>query len=455
MSRSLMRALFGFLLISVPFAVGQEPAKPAARARIDEDLMPPVPAPSKPRTVRESKTIPTSPDEIKPLPLVAIPDDPPPHEGAMIDLPLTIDPPDILEIEVVETLPGLPITGEHLVRPDGTVSLGFYGAVHVRGLTIEQAKIKIILHLRKYMNDDVLGLTTINLEVNPVEPPPPKLEGPKPEVLRKVEVPAVPSAQPVPPEPSEKPKQPQKPDAVAPKEAMLPEGLPLDGGRIVLVHPADSVRVFVNIVAHNNKVYYVQGDVGVPGRLPCTGHDTVLDALNYAGGMIPSAEPADIHLYRPGRGGKPAKDYRIDHPAILRGVNTANLQVFPGDRLVIGRNPIVKKTIEIDRAVAPIASIFNSLFHESVTMRYLGPASGSAKTETQGVTVKMNGQNIPVNPADAPVLSPEQRDALVKKYVEFLWEISSKEGGAMLDEAKFREALMKRLNTTSPVPEAK
>ena len=58
---------------------------------------------------------------IKPLPVVAIPDDPPPHEGAMIDIPLIIEPPDIIVIEVLEALPGRPISGERLVRPDGTI----------------------------------------------------------------------------------------------------------------------------------------------------------------------------------------------------------------------------------------------------------------------------------------------------------------------------------------------
>jgi hypothetical protein len=52
------------------------------------------------------------------------------------------------------------------------------------------------------------------------------------------------------------------------------------------------------------------------------------------------------------------------------------------------------------------------------------------------------------------VLSPAQRDALLKNWSEFLWSISSKEGGAMLDERAFREAMMKKLSST-PIPEPK
>ena len=89
--------------------------------------------------------------DLKPHHLPAIPDDPPPHEGAMINYPLVIEPPDLLLIEVLEALPGRPISGERLVRYDGMVSLGFYGEVHVAGLTLTQAKVKILQHLRRYL----------------------------------------------------------------------------------------------------------------------------------------------------------------------------------------------------------------------------------------------------------------------------------------------------------------
>ena len=37
--------------------------------------------------------------------------------------------------------------------------------------------------------------------------------------------------------------------------------------------------------------------------------------------------------------------------AIQKGDITANYQLFPGDRLIIGRNDVVKKTVEMDRLV--------------------------------------------------------------------------------------------------------
>jgi polysaccharide export outer membrane protein len=43
------------------------------------------------------------------------------------------------------------IRGEHLVRPDGTVGLGVYGAVYVAGMTLEQAKAAIEAHLSQFL----------------------------------------------------------------------------------------------------------------------------------------------------------------------------------------------------------------------------------------------------------------------------------------------------------------
>ena len=43
--------------------------------------------------------------DLKPHGLPAIPDDPPPHEGAMIDYPVVIEPPDLILVEVLEAFP--------------------------------------------------------------------------------------------------------------------------------------------------------------------------------------------------------------------------------------------------------------------------------------------------------------------------------------------------------------
>jgi polysaccharide export outer membrane protein len=60
-----------------------------------------------------------------------------------------------------------PIRGPHLVRPDGTVSLGRYGSVNVTGMTLAQAKQRIDAHLSQFLQnpDAVLDVTAYNSKV--------------------------------------------------------------------------------------------------------------------------------------------------------------------------------------------------------------------------------------------------------------------------------------------------
>ncbi len=81
---------------------------------------------------------------------------------AVVEGPTKIKPGDNLLIEVLEALPGRPITGERLVRPDGTVSLGFYGDIPVAGLTRQEVKVKVIEHLCKSIDEEKLGLTRVD-----------------------------------------------------------------------------------------------------------------------------------------------------------------------------------------------------------------------------------------------------------------------------------------------------
>jgi len=471
----------------------------------------------KPEAAKDAKTTPRpTPDlsgikiaeaaaAIKPLPLEPIPDDPPPHEGALFKLPYRIEAPDLIVIEVLEALPVRPITGEHLVRPDGTISLGYYGEVQVAGLTTTQAKTKIIHHLRTHLSEISLGVVRYleaapNRMIAPLPPPgtiddslplPDNLElplSPRAEELPEInetrdpmkqglpslppyplppnaDTPknrAVPSDMPPPPTtnpnpPTQRgggelaydklvdllvtlkakdapadatnsiearPKSPEpQPEAVSPNasdlngpapvlprlrsgdetphdelaemrnaararraaraggavhpfeerpkvtdpaDPNLPQKLaeqleekpgvepemkpggqaPADAwqGRYVYCAPEDSQHVFVDIASYNSAVYYVLGDFAKDGRLPYTGNETVLDAMQYAGGFLSTADPKKLVLHRPARAGKPRREYKIDIDAINRGEKKANLQLFPGDRLVAGRKAEYIKT---------------------------------------------------------------------------------------------------------------
>jgi RNA polymerase sigma factor (sigma-70 family) len=194
-----------------------------------------------------------------------------------------VEPPDALLVEVLEALPGRPISGERLVRPDGKISLGYYGDVYVAGLSIPEIKAKIIEHLRKFINDETLGL--IERDKN-----------------NKLVV---------------------DPTTSQPR----------------FTDPKDSNRVFVDVTLYNSKVYYIQGAVVEQSRLPVTGHETVLDAIYFAGGLTPAADHARVVLYRPrtnGQGPPLAMPVNIDQVLMGDDMST-NYQIRPGDRLVIPR----------------------------------------------------------------------------------------------------------------------
>ena len=71
-----------------------------------------------------------------------------PREFSKVSMPdYVVEPPDLLTVEVLEALPGRPISGERLVRPDGKISLGWYGEIYVAGLNTGEIKEKIVLHL--------------------------------------------------------------------------------------------------------------------------------------------------------------------------------------------------------------------------------------------------------------------------------------------------------------------
>lgn len=179
--------------------------------------------------------------------------------------PLVVGPPDLIVVEVLESLPGRPISGERLVRPDGRISLGFYGEVHVAGSTLLEIKEKIVVHLQRFLTDEVLGLLVMDENGEPVLDP--------------------------------------------------------GSGQPRLIDPKDSDRVFIDIAAYNSQNYYVQGYVHRPGRLPYTGGENVLDALQLTGGVLPSADRGNIRLIRSYPKGALIQSLLVDYEQLTMGTD--------------------------------------------------------------------------------------------------------------------------------------
>ena len=77
-----------------------------------------------------------------------------PRELDKASLPeYVVEPPDVIFIEAVVTLPNQPLFGEKLVRPDGTINLGYYGDMHVAGLTLAEIESKIEDRMKHFVKN--------------------------------------------------------------------------------------------------------------------------------------------------------------------------------------------------------------------------------------------------------------------------------------------------------------
>ncbi len=237
-----------------------------------------------------------------------------------------------------------------------------------------------------------------------------------------------------------KPKARENPPVAPPGAEASPKAMQ-HGMPFVIVDPEASNRVFVDVTSFNTKVYYVTGDVGRPGRLPFTGRETVLDALNFAANPLPTADEGNIHLRRPARGSKPTRDYKIDLEAIRNGDPRANLQIFPGDRLVVGRDPIVTKAVEVDRMAAPLNSIYNMMLQYSFSLRSMAVANAPVNN---AIAVKAGGRTYTFATGEPIAMGLAQREAMMKEWLDLWWSAASK-GGAKIDEKAFRDTLIKGL----------
>jgi len=53
------------------------------------------------------------------------------------------------------------ISGQHLVRPDGTVGLGIYGQVHVAGMTLVEIRQSLEMHLSQFLVEPVVSVDVL------------------------------------------------------------------------------------------------------------------------------------------------------------------------------------------------------------------------------------------------------------------------------------------------------
>lgn len=296
----------------------------------------------------------------------------PPRELAKMSLPAyRIEPPDVIQVElmklvpkppyrvetydvlqvvVVGTLLDQPIAGPYMVDAEGTLNLGpAYGKVQVAGLTIDESVQVIQAHLAttlKYPDVSVQLIQASNVpEVNGTY-----IVGPDGTVNLRA------------------------------YGRVHLTGKTLDEAKLVieqrLSETLASPVVWVDIASYNSKVYYVITEGAGMGdnviTVPVTGNETVLDAIGQIQGLS-QLSSKDIWIARPAPGGFGCEQHLpIDWDGITRGAATAtNYQVLPGDRIFIAEDGVVALNTFIGKLTSPLEELLGITSLGSSTLRSL------------------------------------------------------------------------------------
>jgi polysaccharide export outer membrane protein len=278
--------------------------------------------------------------------------------------PYKIEPMEVLLVQVTDTLPQQPINGPFTVSPEGTINLGYsYGSVRVQGLTIDQIQLAIQKHLGNILRNPqvVVALAAFR-----------GMQQTRGEHL-------------------------VRPDgtiSLGTYGCVYVAGMTLGQIKCVVEkHLSEWVvnpQVSVDVYSYNSKFYYVVFDGGGLGeqiyKLPITGNETVLDAIANVQGLPPVSSLWRIWIARPAPCGHPCDQIlMVDWQAIVKGGSTCtNYQIFPGDRVYVDADCLIKVDTWLAKALAPVerimgvillgTSIYNSVHNTNGTSAVLVPA---------------------------------------------------------------------------------
>ncbi len=299
----------------------------------------------------------------------------PPREMNKVSLPAyRIEPPDVIQIEMLKLIPLPPYRAEifdvlqirantppdqpldnlyFMVEAEGTINLGpAYGTVRVAGMTLEEIRTTLNKWLSPLLREPAV---TVQLaRVSGAQPVTGQyLVGPDGTInLRQYGVVHI-------------------------------AGMTVTEARIAVQNHLrqflDSPELAVDVVAYNSKVYYIITQGAGLGdnvrRLPITGNETVLDAISQVNGLS-QVSSKKIWIARPAPHNFGCQQILpIEWDAITQGAQTAtNYQLLPGDRLFVAEDELVtfsnitaKVTAPIER-IAGILSLTNSTIRGYETM---------------------------------------------------------------------------------------
>ncbi|HYV37603.1 MAG TPA: polysaccharide biosynthesis/export family protein [Gemmataceae bacterium] len=262
--------------------------------------------------------------------------------------PYRIDSLEVLSIQVTDTLPNQPINGPFVVTPEGKVNLGYgYGSVAVQGLTTEQVEASIRQHLSKILRNPQVSVTLAQFRGQQ------QVHGEH--LVRQdgtISLGAYGSVH------------------VAGKTLGEVKQIVENHLKQYVVNP----QVAVDVFSYNSTWYYVIFDGGGYGeliyRLPITGNETVLDAISNLQGLPPVSSLWRIWVARPAPPGHPCDQIlMVNWQAVVKGGSTAtNYQLFPGDRVYVDADCLIKTDLWLAKILAPVERVLGITLLGSATV---------------------------------------------------------------------------------------
>jgi polysaccharide export outer membrane protein len=259
---------------------------------------------------------------------------------------------DVLNINVLNTLPNQPINGNFTVSSLGLVRLGpSYGSVMVRGLTVEEAETAITQHLRNLLATPVVTVSLAEARGYP------EIDG----------------------------------DHLITQDGVLDfgaygkvwvAGMTLERVQEALhKHFLEKMNldatIGVTVTGYNSKVYYIVIDGGNAGyhiaRAPITGTETVLDAIASIGGLGASSSMYAIWIARPNSeeaGCEQILPINLTD-IVKRGCTTTNYQLLPGDRLFVKAEGVVAFSNAFAKVIVPIEQVLGAALLGQTTYQSL------------------------------------------------------------------------------------
>ena len=307
----------------------------------------------------------------------AMPDFDVPKELSMTSHPAyTVAAPDILRIDANRLIPlppyriepldalflfaegapeNAPINGIYPVDPDGTINLGprYGGQLRVSDMTAQEAEKLIAKHLSRFLKDSAVAVSLAQSK---------GVQQIRGEHLIR----------------------PDGTVGLGGYGSVFVAGMTLPQVKCAIEQHLSKYllkpEVSVDVGAFNSKFYYVITDFAGSGEgvqaLPCTGNETVLDAISKVGGLS-AVSSKKIWVARPAPSDSCVDQILpVDWKGITRrGHTRTNYQILPGDRVFIMGQPLTKLDTHMARFLQPIERAFGSTLLGYSTVRSIQTGS--------------------------------------------------------------------------------